>query len=865
MVWNRWVQVVVAVVLFGAVALVSLPEVEANGTVYYVSPAGNDSHAGTLQRPWRTIAKANQELRAGDTVYVRAGTYDEYIEPSRSGADQNKITYARYENERVFLRGERGTAKLVVLRDRDNIVVDGFTLSYTHPPPGGDKRWPWVFIGNGSEYNEIRNCTIRKSGDPLELFRDGYLEYGILLSASSHNIIEGNHIEGVNQGIHLKNAPRYNLILDNTIGPVAQSPIVVGSSKGILQGNLIEGNILEDSAVEDGIQFMEDSDLPHGNKRRKDVSNLGTIIRGNIIRNNAENAIDLKGAAHVVIENNVMYGTVGSSNGSRLGWNRNALATVTRGSNTTTRDVVIRNNVIYDSAPAITIHQGYKVYHNTLVANNRDYAGPDSDWTTPSRPAFHGIRQKEPGAGGMAIQNNIVVNHNTVEVALILVKDQERTNHIDHNLYYNTGATYLAHVRKPRDWSKLSLGQWQQRLQEYDTVTGNDESSIVADPMFVDVPQRPVGVHTQFDFELSDGSPAIDAGGPLTWTRRSGSGQQVPVVDAGYFVDGYGVTSGDMVVVGGEDPVRIIAVDYERAVITVERSLAWTEGAWVSMPYSGAAPDMGAYEFGGEPTRPEPQPIPSKRATPQPIPSKRVTPQPVPTTRATEGPLVLYTFEEGSGTAIHDLSGIGVPLDLSIEDPTAVRWSEGAISIRSATAISSQSAATKVAEACRATNEVSLEAWFRPANTRQDGPARIVTISAGTRERNLTLGQGQWSGRPKDVYDTRLRTTEQSLNGRPSLLSQRGSVLEALTHMVFSRAATGKAVVYVNGEIQTEDSIRGDLSNWDDGFPLVLGNEPTGDRPWLGELYLVAVYCRALSHGEVERNYAAGEGALVRP
>ena len=32
----------------------------------------------------------------------------------------------------------------------------------------------------------------------------------------------------------------------------------------------------------------------------------------------------------------------------------------------------------------------------------------------------------------------------------------------------------------------------------------------------------------------------------------------------------------------------------------------------------------------------------------------------------------------------------------------------------------------------------------------------------------------------------------------------------------------------------------------------------TGDRPWLGELHLVAIFSRALSHGEIQQNFTAG-------
>ena len=45
---------------------------------YYVSPSASnasDANSGTEALPWKTLNKANATLRAGDTVYLKAGTY----------------------------------------------------------------------------------------------------------------------------------------------------------------------------------------------------------------------------------------------------------------------------------------------------------------------------------------------------------------------------------------------------------------------------------------------------------------------------------------------------------------------------------------------------------------------------------------------------------------------------------------------------------------------------------------------------------------------------------------------------------------------------------------------------------------------
>jgi hypothetical protein len=89
-----------------------------------------------------------------------------------------------------------------------------------------------------------------------------------------------------------------------------------------------------------------------------------------------------------------------------------------------------------------------------------------------------------------------------------------------------------------------------------------------------------------------------------------------------------------------------------------------------------------------------------------------------------------------------------------------------------------------------------------------------------------------------------------------------------LTHVVYTRDRDGKAVLYIDGKPVSTRDVNGDLSSWDSGFRLALGNELTGDRPWQGELYRVALYARVLDSDEIAESAEAGRdkapaGALV--
>ena len=242
-----------------------------------------------------------------------------------------------------------------------------------------------------------------------------------------------------------------------------------------------------------------------------------------------------------------------------------------------------------------------------------------------------------------------------------------------------------------------------------------------------------------------------------------------------------------------------------------------------------------------------------------PTPTPTLTPWPV-GTRVAYGLVALYELEEGSGTAVNDTSGVGTPLNLTVESAGAVSWVSGGLSVNSSTIVKSVGAATKIIDAAMGTNEITIEGWVKPANLTQGGPSRIVTLSANPSVWNFTLGQ---SG---GYYNTRLRSTSTSVNGIPSLSTPSGSLTTALTHVVFTRShPSGDTKTYINGAQVATGNNGSSFSNWDQSFKLALANELTMDRTWLGELHLVAVYSRALSSSEVSQNYAAGSKGTTPP
>ncbi|MEN9576434.1 MAG: hypothetical protein RL514_4289 [Verrucomicrobiota bacterium] len=104
------------------------------GTSWYVAPAGDDQSPGSLEQPFATVQRAQQAAAAGDTVFLRGGTYlmreaqiarrkgifASLMVLDKSGAPDRPITYRAYPGEqpvfdcsRVQPKDQRVTAFLV--------------------------------------------------------------------------------------------------------------------------------------------------------------------------------------------------------------------------------------------------------------------------------------------------------------------------------------------------------------------------------------------------------------------------------------------------------------------------------------------------------------------------------------------------------------------------------------------------------------------------------------------------------------------------------------------------------------------------------------------------------------------------------
>ncbi len=79
---------------------------KADGPAFHVDATkGHDANDGSAAKPWKTLAHAVPKLKAGDTLYLRAGTYYERVAVKIAGTGEKPITIRSFPGELAAIDG----------------------------------------------------------------------------------------------------------------------------------------------------------------------------------------------------------------------------------------------------------------------------------------------------------------------------------------------------------------------------------------------------------------------------------------------------------------------------------------------------------------------------------------------------------------------------------------------------------------------------------------------------------------------------------------------------------------------------------------------------------------------------------------
>jgi hypothetical protein len=228
--------------------------------------------------------------------------------------------------------------------------------------------------------------------------------------------------------------------------------------------------------------------------------------------------------------------------------------------------------------------------------------------------------------------------------------------------------------------------------------------------------------------------------------------------------------------------------------------------------------------------------------------------------------IALYEFKFGEGQTAFDTSGVSPALNMTLSGN--VGWvggwgvefgpayeDEDLGMIRAGKAQGSTDDSRKLHTLLTASGEYSFEAWVVPGNVVQED-ARIVTYSGSATARNFTLGQTE------QLYDVLHRSTTSDENDAFSTENNAMLLQATLQHVVVNYSPDAGRQIFVNGQLtgDVDPDAPGLLTDWDNTFALVFGNETDGNSPWEGAVRMAAIHNRALTPEQVQANYDVGVG-----
>jgi len=463
-----------------ATATVTIQLPSRSRVTYYVSTSGLDTNAGTLSAPWRTIQHAANTVHAGDTVQVRAGTYNEIVTMTTSGnATSGYITFQNYPGEAPVVDGTGlvagGQTGLFSLEGTFNyIIIQGFEIRNFSSSTKGKVPVGIDFEGAGTNIeilnNHIHNI-VQTLGSCNAANALAVALYGTQAPASINNVtLSGNEID------HNTTGCSENVSFDGNVQYWVMANNLVHDGDNIGLDNIGFEGVSPNSAYDqarDGWVFQN---------TMYNISSTTNPVYHNQV---GADAYYCDGCTRVIVERNLIHDSDLSEMASEH-------------SGRVSSYVVFRNNIVYH---ALYVGLSIGGYSKTVGGTDHCMIVNNSFWDD----GIHGNSglgelQIQYKATNNTIENNIVDGYTLTTKYLLydFTSSEPSPAALDYNEYYNTvGAAG-------------SLWDWQGKgitgFSQYQTASGQDAHSKFADPLYVNITTTP------YNFNVSSGSPAVNAG-----------------------------------------------------------------------------------------------------------------------------------------------------------------------------------------------------------------------------------------------------------------------------------------------------------------------------------------------------------------
>ncbi|MBB4525253.1 UNVERIFIED_ORG: Ca2+-binding RTX toxin-like protein [Rhizobium sophorae] len=315
-------------------------------TTYYVATTGSDSGNGSATSPFRTISEAmSANLRPGDEVVVKAGTYNESINIDKDGSAAGDITLRSEVPGAALIRPPAGSYTGISV-NANYVTIDGFDIK------GGN--------GDGIEANNVHHVSILNN----KVHDSG--ESGIQFNYSDFVKIVGNETyinasSGWFSGISIYENR-------NITGDTSTT-----GYRNIVQNNISHDNVTKTGAHTDGNGIIID-DFQSTQTDGHPNYTFKTLVDNNLVYENGGKGIQVAWSDSVTVQNNTAY----HNNQDPLndGTWRGELSNAQSSNNTWVNNIAVADPSVNKNNTAVdnTSYGGY-TNANVVWANNNTYNG----------------------------------------------------------------------------------------------------------------------------------------------------------------------------------------------------------------------------------------------------------------------------------------------------------------------------------------------------------------------------------------------------------------------------------------------------------------------------------------------------------
>ena len=276
------------------------------GNVFYIAPNGDNNNVGSEALPWRNLNHAVYALKAGETVLVKNGTYQESLYINKSGLPGKPITYKAYLGHKPKIEINKKQLEGILIQGASYINVEGFEVVYTAPgaeAAKGEQTDNGIDISNADSalphHINIKNNNVH-----------GFPGGGIFTVLADYVTFEGNTVWGNavwakwgNSGISMYQ----NVDFDQKTG----YHMIIRGNTVYKNENKLPSYAIGSTTITDGNCIIID-DLRHtqkflDNKTPYSAYKSNTLIENNICYDNGARGIHVYSSDNVLVRHNTLY------------------------------------------------------------------------------------------------------------------------------------------------------------------------------------------------------------------------------------------------------------------------------------------------------------------------------------------------------------------------------------------------------------------------------------------------------------------------------------------------------------------------------------------------------------------------------